>query len=41
MLSAPKMLAKGMVGIGKHSVNDRDAVRKIYEKCLEEDGEQK
>lgn len=41
MLNAPKMLAKGMVGIGKHSVKDRDAVRRIYEKCLEKDGEQK
>ena len=38
MGNAPKMLAKGLVGIGKNKVKDKAAVAKLVDKCLEKKG---
>lgn len=34
MLNAPKMFTKGMVGVKKHHVQDRDAVKRLVDRCL-------
>ena len=34
MASAPKMMGKGLVGIAKHTVRDRGAVRDLVDRCL-------
>lgn len=38
MGNAPKMLAKGLVGIGKNKVKDKAAVSRLVNRCLEEKG---
>lgn len=35
MTSAPRMLTKGLIGVSKNTVKDRDAVRKLVDKCLD------
>jgi len=37
-LNAPKMAARGMIGLKIHKVNDRDAVRKLVDRCLKGNG---
>ncbi len=38
--NAPRMMLRGMVGIKTHEVRDKDAVRRLIDRCLKKEGEE-